>query len=549
MNTTATTIGTNNVTVTYDGNDTYYSITNSRIFTVEKEDSVINADMPNVKAGTSNLIANITDDEGNPIPDGEVTITTPDGQKIKTTVQNGKINVTVPTTPGRQTYTITYEGNDNYSPGTSSLTVQVPKTDAVLDVDRLSSTVVGEDVSVTGTLKDAEGNPIPDATIKVEYADTTITVTTDADGKYEALVPDVRAGTHDITVTYDGNDTYNSAVTDTSQEVLKIATIVTVEPVHSYVGEKLTLVAHVTDENGNSVSGGNLVFKINGRTLREDDRFDTDEPNPHKFQVVDGVVTYTIDAYRNLVGAEYITATYSGSYKYEANASTSEVAEVLKRSAAVTVTVEPTVAKQNTDIVFVATVTDTTEGHEMQELVDEDAVITFKINGKTLKDENGDNVAIPVENSQATYTYHIPSGTAGVDDTGTVKDYNVSVVYHGKNYHPDARNSTTYNVERSPITISIDDATVTSNKLSVKGSITDYQNNNVVGVNKICVKVNGITYKVNNQTQYYYIQDGIIDIDNIILDVGTKVNMVQIVSGDRQAYLDGRGSTTKITTL
>ena len=80
----------------------------------------------------------------------------------------------------------------------------------------------------------------------------------------------------------------------------------------------------------------------------------------------------------------------------------------------------------------------------------------------------------------------------------------------------------------------------------IKGTIKDYQNIYVKGTNKVCVKINGETYKENGVKKYFKVKNGKINLSG--LKVGKElVKSVEVVSGDRQAYLSGKGSTTKIT--
>ena len=84
--------------------------------------------------------------------------------------------------------------------------------------------------------------------------------------------------------------------------------------------------------------------------------------------------------------------------------------------------------------------------------------------------------------------------------------------------------------------------------LSVKGTFTDYENDLLVGNNKICVKINGITYKENNETKYFTVRNGIVDLSGIKIDSGTKVKSVTLVTGDTSAYLSARETTKDIST-
>ena len=326
----------------------------------------------------------------------------------------------------------------------------------------------------------------------------------------------------------------------------KLAVIITVEELHGVVGENITLIAHVTDLEGNKVSGGNLVFKINDRTLRSDMRFDTNEAAPYKVHVENGIVIVSLTAYRELDGAMYITASYSGSSVYCENKSEAFSASIVLRNATVEVTTVE-VAKQNTEINFTAIITDTTQGSYNTSAADENGYVIFKLNDKTIKDENNQTVYVKVVNNTATYTYKVPLGAGAVDSqTGLVKNYTVTAIFNNTKYNGHAlRNTTVFHIERNAIKFHFNSVTVQNNLLSVKADLKDCYGNYVVGTNKICVKINGKTYCEGNTTKYYYIQNGIVDLSGI--NIGNEdVKEITLVSGDREPYLSTRDSTTEI---
>ena len=75
--------------------------------------------------------------------------------------------------------------------------------------------------------------------------------------------------------------------------------------------------------------------------------------------------------------------------------------------------------------------------------------------------------------------------------------------------------------------------------------MTDYKNHALEGENKICIKINGVTYKENSINKYYTITNGEIDISDIDV-TGMNINTIEIVTGQRQAYEGARNSTTNI---
>ena len=199
-----------------------------------------------------------------------------------------------------------------------------------------------------------------------------------------------------------------------------------------------------------------------------------------KLKVVDGKVTISLLADLYLRNAKNLTAMYSGSYKYDSNSSKVVTAQIQKRSATVKVTTTPTTVKQNTDIVFKATVTDVTKNHKNTTSVNQKGYVLFKLNGNTIKATNGNTLYVPVINSQATYTYHVPSGTGGITNDKNVRNYTVTAIYTNENFYPDnCKNTTTYNVLRSHVNVTITRAVVQDGLLSVKGTLKDDQGINV----------------------------------------------------------------------
>ncbi|WP_323735892.1 Ig-like domain repeat protein [Methanosphaera sp. ISO3-F5] len=407
-----------------------------------------------------------------------------------------------------------------------------------------------EDNNVIVTLENKLGTPISNATVNVTNKDgqTIGNAKTDKDGI--AVIPvNTKAGTEEITVTYPGNTNYTPVSKKINVTTTKNNVTVTVDPVEGIIGETITLTAHLTDKNGNPVSGGNLVFKLNGKTLRKDGSFNS-TASPWKFTVKDGIVTVTINADLYLRNAKNLTASYSGSYKYNEAKSNTVTAQIKKRNARITVNTNPKVQEQYKTITFKAKIIDTTPNYKNKTIISEGNKVLFKINGKTIKDNKGKNVLVTVNsNATATYKYTVPAGMGGISKTGTVRDYTVEALLVSDNYYPDTRNTTTFNVERSPVTIELNKVTVNkNNKLSIKANIKDYKSNNVIGDNQVNIKINGKSY-VNpktNKTQNFKVTNGVVDLSGLQLSKDLKVKKVTIVTGARQAYFGGRNETSKI---
>ena len=567
----------NFVEVFFEGNDTHKDSFNHAIFNVTKKaEAQVDIDVLNDTIGNVEVEVTVTDEKGEPLSNQAVEVTLPNGTKTNmTTDKDGKIVVKDTTSP---------EGNTN-------ITVKVPDSADVIGtnktkqftiepdyqkiiedmkdkiqeledtLDKLNKTSVitaipengtVDDNKVTVTLNNKMGTPISNAPITVKNSKGDIIGNASTDNKGIAVIPvKTNAGTENITVTYPGNAKYSPASTTVSITTSKNNVTVTVDPVYGIIGEDIILTAHITDIKGNPVSGGNLVFKLNGKTLRTDGRFDSNA-SAWKFQVKNGIVTIKIKADLYLRNTKNLTASYSGSYKYNEAKSSTVTAQIKKRNAKLTVTTSPKAQKQYNKIIFTAKLADTTPNTKNTTAMSTGTKVIFKVNGKTIKDNKGNNLQVKVVNNTATYKYTVPAGMGGISKDGSIRDYTVEAVLVSDTYYPDTRNTATFNIQRSPTSININKVSVNNkNMLTVSADIKDYKNNYVIGNSSINIKINGKSY-VNpktGKTQNFRAVNGKLSLKNIQVKQDIKIKNVMIVTGARQAYLGQRNETSNIVKI
>ncbi|WP_302852626.1 hypothetical protein, partial [Methanosphaera stadtmanae] len=539
-------LGTNEVYVIYEGNNSHDYSTNVTSFNVRKISSIIDVNKISTIVIGNNVTVNGTlkDEFGNKlvnttislnINDKTVNVTTDNNGNYKYTFQTNKIEV--------NTIDVSYSGNDSYLSANTRVAFDVRKILTDVDINNISDVKINSNVVINGTLYDEYGNVMKNTPIKLIINNQTYNITTDNNGNYKYTYK-VNSLNNTVEVVYLGNNTHDASYDITLFTANKLKTTVTVYPVSGIIGENITLIAKITDEYGNLVNGGNLVFKLNGKTLREDGSFNS-TANPLKLKVENGFVRYNLHLDMYLRNIKNVTASYSGSYIYESARAQEATVIVGKRMTQLNVTTSTTTVKQNTNITFTVKIADITPNAENRTI--NTGRVIFKINGKTIKDDDGNIVFSDIINNTATYTYHIPQGMASVDKNNTLRNYTVEAVYADKIYQ-ETKNTTVFHVEKSDISIDINNVSVskTDKTMNVTAKILDYQGNFVVGTNKICLKVNGVTLKdENNQTIYYTINNGVIDLKNIIIPV-KNVNNITIVTGDRQAYNSGCNTTDVI---
>ena len=543
-------VGKKDVKVEYAGNEIYNSTKENTKVNIVPNNGTITLELPKdaAVAKTTTINGTLRDQDGKLVPNTPVNVTVNGKVYTTKTDKNGRFTISVNNVVAGKNNVTATGGNANITVKPVKGTFNARKQNATLTIDPIKDTKIGENVSITGRMTNEDGKPVKNANVGIRINGQAYYVRTDSNGNYELTVPANKTGLNNVSVSYSSCN-YNPTKATTTFNVNKLKVTVKVNAIKGTVGENITLVAKVTDENGNPVTDGTLVFKLNGRSLRVDNRFDTSNASIKKFNVKNGTVTFTMKADKYLLGAVNITASYSGSGKYESKDGNVAKASINKRTATIKVSVSPSTTKQNKNITFTITLADITKNATNKTCLTTNASIILKVNGVTLKNADGSVMRIPVTSSVMKYVYYIPSGMAGVDDEGNVRNYTVEAVYDNDLFVSNVRNTSVFHVERSPVNINFKSTTVKNNVLSIKATFTDYQNNNLVGTNKICVKINGETYKVNGTTKYFNIKDGVVDLTGIKIKSGTTVESVTLVTGDRQAYESARVTTTKIKVL
>ena len=542
-------VGTNNVTVSYAGSDSYNSSTNKTTFKVEKLGTKLSLDkISDSKVGDGiNIKGKLVDENNKAIANQTVTINVNGKDYTVTTDNDGTYTKTLTAdTSGKNNVSVSYNGNSNYTSSSNKTTFNVKKVDTKIKLNKISTVTVGDKAKVSGKLLDENNNAISNAKLNVTVGGKTYTVTTDENGAFTVNHITNTTGKINVKVKYPGSSKYTSSDASTTFNVVKQDVNLKVKDVTGTIGEKITFTATVTDKKGNKITGGNLIFKLNGVTFNDKKRFDNSSKTPYKFEVKNGKVTFTITADSYLEHGGNITATYSGTETYKNVTSKSAKLTVKLRNMKITVKAEPSRVKQYKNVTFTATLTDVTKNSKNKTAIKDNSYVLFILNGKTLK-VKGKLANVTVKSNKVTYKYTIPAGTAGIYVDRHIRYYNVTAVYGSKLFYTDNNSaSTNYTVARSKITITVNKAVLKSKKLSIKGSIKDYMKKYVKGTNKVCIKIDGSTYKINGKVKYFKIKNGRINLKNIKINNPSSVKTVSVVSGDRVAYLKGQSKAKKI---
>ena len=513
-----TTVGDNiPVTVRYDGNDTYMASSEIISVDVEKLGSELTLNpVNNTNINSTVDVSGLLSEEytQKAIANSTVTIIV-DGISYNTvTDDNGNFKVTIKAAATTGTYTIkaSYDGSDLYTPSSDETTFDVEKIGSKLTLKPVNNTSINSTVDVSGVLSEKyTQKAITNSTITIIVDGISYNTVTDDNGNFKVTIKAAATtGTYTIKASYDGSDLYTPSSDETTFDVEKISTKTTVDAVNGVIYEKVNLTAHITDVNGNNVTGGKVVFSINGVEVTDNNG------NVIYANVTGGVATITKEAPRVWYKENTtIVATYLGNDAYDDSVSEKADVIITLRTANIDVLTNGTKVKVGDTTSIIAHV------YYNNTLVNEGKVI-FKLNGKTLKDDDGNIIFVKVENGVAKLDYTITS-------IYSAKEYTLTAVFSGKDYNRVATESH-LTVLRTNTHIQAEMVNITSNNATVSLKIFDEKNNLINRDTKVTVKVNGKT--VYNQI---IVSNGVANL-NLNLPVSSKPYNITIISGENSVY-------------
>ena len=250
--------------IVYDGDDNYESSSATVNVVVNKMGTSISASDVSVGYGDvgGELIATLTDADGNPITGAEVSVILDNAEYPLITDSDGQVSVsTSELAAGSYTASITYDGDNNYNPSTANAKVTVKANidiSAVYDADAKEAVVT--------LINSATGMALGGADVQVNINGTTTTVKTNSKGQAKVSTADLPAGTYTATFFYAGNSKLNSANTTLNIVVCKVRVVISAPDVTVVYGDPNgELVATITDADGNPLSV-NLTVNFNKET-------------------------------------------------------------------------------------------------------------------------------------------------------------------------------------------------------------------------------------------------------------------------------------------
>ena len=403
--------GSYNITLYFPASDKYEAATANNTFKVRQITPDIHIDVQNITYGEVETITVFVNAEGN------VTIKVGDQEFKERPIVDGIVTVDVPGLDANNyTANVTYNGNVNFTANNLKANFTVKKADPIISVE--VENIVYGNVEYIVVHVNARGN----VTIRINGTDINETISLKNgqkviklmasrwnvpkyDGKSSLDVHNLAVGTYDVTVTYNGNENYNTATATAEFNVTKAESPIRLDAdTYIKVGDNATITVELPEN-----ATGNVTVEIDGVKYTSDN-------------ITDGVVKFTI---KNLTyGNKTVAITYSGDGNYSANFTTSKLI-VDKYASTVNATITPAID------------------------VGENPVITVEV------PKNATGYVIVKINNES-YAIKVNNGTGSATIKGLASgDYPINVTYLGDDKYFASNSTSSIKVSKVPSTVNV----------------------------------------------------------------------------------------------
>ena len=521
--------GNYTIVIEYEGNEDY-NRSNDTLDDVyiKGTDVDMNIIIDNPVVGETEVIITIVDPEtSKPIPNAPITIIDENGTPIAngTTDENGTTTIPVDLPSGDNNITISYTGDNTREDKEEKITIRV-KAPTNVTVDPVEGVVL-DNVTFTANVVDYQGNKVNGGYVIFKVGGKTLTYENGTqirtpvtngiaklsykaenawivDSHPNLSVQAVYAGTSMASQ----NRSNNSKIT-----IYKRNATVQVNAPDDYVNGTLHIGAVVRDQNGSLINGGNIVFKLNGLSLKDENN------KAIVAQVINGKVHIDVKLSFSYSAKKYnLTAVYSNKIYNKATGTNTTTLKAIPTYINATVTIKDEFSKP--------VVTGQIYNKFNDAILEGTAVINIKFDGisyaKKVKVNNG--------------TFSETLEGISIYKPGTHK-VNITA---GSNSHYQAVRETITSKSTPKYNVNTEFINITRNNTTtrVQAKIVDDKNNNVQKDLKITIKLNGKSFLVNQR-----VTNGNVD---VLVDTSTLKNRsysLELVSGANTYYKAGSATT------
>ena len=292
-------LGDKTVTARFAGTDKYIKSEANTTFTIEKQDVIITFDEIADTAFNDNvtITGKFTQANGKAISNSNVNVYINGKQYKARTDKTGSFTLSAQVkAAGTNNVTLSYGGNTYYNSFETNTTFNADKQDLLITYDAIADIAYGDNVTITGKFTEANGRAVFNSNVNVYINGKQYKARTDKDGFFTLSVQVKAIGTCNVTLSYGGNDKYNSFETSTTFNVEKQDIIITYDPIKDTIyGDNVTISGKFTDINVKAIIKSNVNVYINGKQYKAK---------------TDTAGVFTLSVATTLVGTNNVTLSY-----------------------------------------------------------------------------------------------------------------------------------------------------------------------------------------------------------------------------------------------
>ncbi len=462
--TVASVVGSNKATISYAGNATYLTSSNTTTFTVNKKSSALTvACNTTVYVGDSVTISGKLSSGSVSIVNAKVVINVKGKNSTVTTDSSGNYKLTVATTSlGSNKVSIKYTGNGTFLSSSTTTIFTVNKRLSALTVACNSTVYVGDSVTISGKLSSGTV-AIANAKVVISLNNRNTTVTSDVSGNYKFVIVASVVGSNKVTVSYAGNGTYLASSKATTFKVNKKTSSLTADSTSPvYVGDNVSISGKLFS-GSKGIGGAEVVINVNAKNIT----VTTDSCGNYK------LVTST-----SISGSNTATVSYSGNGTYLASSTTAKFTVNKKTSLLTVNTTSPVVLGNNVTI-------------SGKLLGGSDGIA----NAKVIITVNSKNTMVTTD---AKGNYRLQTVTVAVGSN------NVAVNYKGNGTYLASSNATTFivNKKTSKLTVKTNKTVYIGDSITVSGKLK--ASGTVISKANLIIKFNNRNYTTRTNSNGNY---------------------------------------------
>ncbi|MDO5851636.1 MAG: Ig-like domain-containing protein [Methanobacteriaceae archaeon] len=301
---------TYSITAKYSENNIYASSQDNNILKITKNSTVITVtSVKNYVGKNVTLNAAVKSSNGIPVKSGNVVFKINGVTIGKAVVSNGVASTSYTIQDwSSKTYTLNaiFAENEDYLASSGKSELSVLKTTTKVSLNSVTGSQ-GSTIQFVATVKDNTGNNVNTGTVAFKIYGTTLGKATVSNGKavLNYIIPNWAAKTYTVDVIYGQNSQYKSSTNKNSLTIPLIKTVTQIYSITSTTSQTINIHTSVNTINGDGVNKGEVVFKINDKTIGVT-------------SIINGVASLTYKIPASFSNKKYeISAKYVGSSKYD----------------------------------------------------------------------------------------------------------------------------------------------------------------------------------------------------------------------------------------